>query len=251
MLHDISHDTPTQRRPDAPAGRGQLARQQAIRQIERKRRFWAGTVGTLGMIILVVIWALAEYHNAGGWPTGGFSQSSGIPTCGTTGSSIRPSCGCCSRPPTPGSSTGTSRFPKPRSSAKSSARRPALTRPRGRGARPRPATRTASRTVLIGIAVVLLAWMAIAGHHRPSQADLALPSQPGSSRSASNGACGPGTVAALGHRRVPDRRFRALRQVPRRDGSSKHSGGCRFPMPRSAPISPRRFLPGPSCRRLR
>ena len=31
------------------------------------------------MIILAVIWATAEYHNAGGWPTGGFSQSSGIP----------------------------------------------------------------------------------------------------------------------------------------------------------------------------
>ena len=31
------------------------------------------------MIILVVIWAFAEYHNAGGWPASGFSQSSGIP----------------------------------------------------------------------------------------------------------------------------------------------------------------------------
>jgi hypothetical protein len=36
-------------------------------------------VGTFGMVILVVIWAFAEYHNAGGWPTSGFSQSSGIP----------------------------------------------------------------------------------------------------------------------------------------------------------------------------
>ena len=80
MLHDISHDTPTSGAPDAAAGRGQLARQQAIRQIERRRRFRIrATVGTLGMIILVVIWALAEYHNAGGWPTSGFSQSSGIP----------------------------------------------------------------------------------------------------------------------------------------------------------------------------
>ena len=24
------------------------------------------------------MWALSEYHNAGGWPTEGFSQSSGI-----------------------------------------------------------------------------------------------------------------------------------------------------------------------------
>ena len=29
-------------------------------------------------MILVLIWALTEYHNAGGWPTHGFSQSSGI-----------------------------------------------------------------------------------------------------------------------------------------------------------------------------
>ena len=30
------------------------------------------------MMILVVIWAVSEYHNAGGWPVNGFSQSSGI-----------------------------------------------------------------------------------------------------------------------------------------------------------------------------
>ena len=30
------------------------------------------------MIILIVIWAATEYHNAGGWPTHGFSQSSGV-----------------------------------------------------------------------------------------------------------------------------------------------------------------------------
>jgi hypothetical protein len=30
------------------------------------------------MVLLVVIWATSEYHNAGGWPTHGFSQSSGI-----------------------------------------------------------------------------------------------------------------------------------------------------------------------------
>jgi hypothetical protein len=27
---------------------------------------------------LAVIWAIGEYHNAGGWPVHGFSQSSGI-----------------------------------------------------------------------------------------------------------------------------------------------------------------------------
>ena len=36
-------------------------------------------LGTLGLVILVIIWAFAEYHNAGGWPTKGFSQSSGVP----------------------------------------------------------------------------------------------------------------------------------------------------------------------------
>ena len=80
MLHDTSHDRPTGGDPNAPAGGGQLARQEAIKQIERRRHFRIrATVGTLIMVILVVIWALSEYHNAGGWPTSGFSQSSSIP----------------------------------------------------------------------------------------------------------------------------------------------------------------------------
>ncbi len=79
MLHHISHEKPGDDGPDVPADSGQLARQQAIQQIDRRRRFWIrASVGTLGMIIVVVIWALTEYHNAGGWPTNGFSQSSGI-----------------------------------------------------------------------------------------------------------------------------------------------------------------------------
>jgi hypothetical protein len=64
---------------ETPASTGRLAREQAIKQIERKRRFWISTaVSTLGMLILAAIWALTEYHNAGGWPSQGFSQSSGI-----------------------------------------------------------------------------------------------------------------------------------------------------------------------------
>lgn len=56
-----------------------LARQQAIRQIERRRRFWISTAtGAVAMVLLVVIWATSEYHNAGGWPVHGFSQSSSI-----------------------------------------------------------------------------------------------------------------------------------------------------------------------------
>lgn len=72
-------DRPAQVDPDTPAGSTQLARQLAIRQIERKRRFQINaTASAIGMILLVAIWAIAEYHNAGGWPTRGFSQSSGI-----------------------------------------------------------------------------------------------------------------------------------------------------------------------------
>jgi 2TM domain len=79
MVHDISHDKGTDTEPKVPAVSDQLARQQAIAQIERRRHFWfRATAGTIGLIILVVIWALSEYHNAGGWPTNGFSQSSGI-----------------------------------------------------------------------------------------------------------------------------------------------------------------------------
>jgi hypothetical protein len=55
------------------------ARQEAIKRIEHKRRYWISTaVSTGGMLILATIWAITEYHNAGGWPTQGFSQSSGI-----------------------------------------------------------------------------------------------------------------------------------------------------------------------------
>jgi hypothetical protein len=79
MLHDISHDTTTGGGSDAPAPGEPSARQQAIKQIQRKRRFWISTAfGTVGMILLVAIWAITEYHNAGGWPASGFSQSSGI-----------------------------------------------------------------------------------------------------------------------------------------------------------------------------
>jgi hypothetical protein len=62
-----------------PTNEGEHVRELAVEQIERKRRlhvraFGAGAVA----VVLVIIWAVAEYHNAGGWPTNGFSQSSGI-----------------------------------------------------------------------------------------------------------------------------------------------------------------------------
>ena len=75
----ITDERPAHANSDAPATTGQLTREQAIKQIERKRRYWLSTaVSTLGLLILAAIWAITEYHNAGGWPTQGFSQSSGI-----------------------------------------------------------------------------------------------------------------------------------------------------------------------------
>ena len=80
MVHDISHDKPAGSDLTTSAITAQLARQQAIQQIQRRRRFRIRvTMGILGMMILTIIWALTEYHNAGGWPANGFSQSSGIP----------------------------------------------------------------------------------------------------------------------------------------------------------------------------
>jgi len=54
-------------------------REVAVKQVERKRRFQShAIVYTAVSIFLAVIWAISEYHNAGGWPTEGFSQSSSI-----------------------------------------------------------------------------------------------------------------------------------------------------------------------------
>ncbi len=75
----IMEDRPAGTGPDASADAGQLVREQAIEQIERRRRYWVRTaIFTAAMFLLAAIWAFSEYHNAGGWPTQGFSQSSGI-----------------------------------------------------------------------------------------------------------------------------------------------------------------------------
>jgi hypothetical protein len=56
------------------------ARELAVKQIERKRRFHTRAFAAVAVgVLLVIIWAITEYHNAGGWPTSGFSQSSSIP----------------------------------------------------------------------------------------------------------------------------------------------------------------------------
>jgi 2TM domain len=62
-----------------PEGDDEEVRKLAVEQIERKRRFSMRAVGAAAVaVLLVIIWAIAEYHNAHGWPTNGFSQSSGI-----------------------------------------------------------------------------------------------------------------------------------------------------------------------------
>lgn len=80
MLPHASHDTSRDSDSHAPATTAESARQRAIREIERRRSFWIkAAMGTAAMILLAAIWAISEYHNADGWPTGGFSESSGIP----------------------------------------------------------------------------------------------------------------------------------------------------------------------------
>ncbi|HLX31204.1 MAG TPA: 2TM domain-containing protein [Gaiellaceae bacterium] len=55
-------------------------RELAIEQLQRKRRFVGRCIGVgTAIVVLAVIWATTEYHNAGGWPSHGFSQSSSIP----------------------------------------------------------------------------------------------------------------------------------------------------------------------------
>jgi hypothetical protein len=77
MLPDISHDKPHDSDQNAPVADEQLAREQAIRQIGRRRRFWFWAVlGTVVMAVVTVSWVLTQYHTAGGWPTRGFTQSS-------------------------------------------------------------------------------------------------------------------------------------------------------------------------------
>jgi len=64
----------------AAAAADTTVRELAIKEIERKRHFLTrAVIGGALIVMLVVIWAVSEYHNAGGWPSDGFSQSSSIP----------------------------------------------------------------------------------------------------------------------------------------------------------------------------
>ena len=63
-----------------PAEDTEGLRRLALERIEAKRRFLKHAIGTAAAtVLLVVIWAVSEYNNAGGWPTHGFSESSGDP----------------------------------------------------------------------------------------------------------------------------------------------------------------------------
>jgi hypothetical protein len=67
--------------PASSSGSGNYpVRELAIQQIKRKRAFQRLAVGfAAASVFLVVVWAVTEYSNAGGWPTDGFSQSSSNP----------------------------------------------------------------------------------------------------------------------------------------------------------------------------
>jgi hypothetical protein len=74
-VHGLSADSGSNSFNDS----GDVARQQAIDQIGRRRRFQrTAVISVLGMVLLVVVWAVSEYNNADGWPTNRFSQSSSI-----------------------------------------------------------------------------------------------------------------------------------------------------------------------------
>src|SRR3712207_5619514 len=50
---------------------GNSPRARALRRIERRRRFHAHAAFQAALLLLLaVVWAVSEYHNAGGWPTG-------------------------------------------------------------------------------------------------------------------------------------------------------------------------------------
>ncbi len=78
-MADAINDRPARAYAEAPVASEQHSRQQAIEQIGRRQRYWIGAaISALGMFVLAAIWAITEYHDAGGWPARGFSQSSGV-----------------------------------------------------------------------------------------------------------------------------------------------------------------------------
>jgi 2TM domain len=75
----ITNGPPPVVEPKFPVRGEDEVRELAVKQIERKRHFQMRAFsGAVVSVVLVIIWAIAEYNNAHGWPTNGFSQSSGI-----------------------------------------------------------------------------------------------------------------------------------------------------------------------------
>ncbi len=81
-LHEILHGEPPVESTDASRLDPDELHRLAVRRVERKRKFHERAIGAAVLAVIVtVIWAISEYHNAGGWPSSltSFSQSSGIP----------------------------------------------------------------------------------------------------------------------------------------------------------------------------
>ena len=79
-VQQIADGTPPVIELSAPERDDAEVRELAVKQIERKRRFEMRAFGAAVLCaFLVVVWAVSEYNNAGGWPTSGFSNSSSIP----------------------------------------------------------------------------------------------------------------------------------------------------------------------------
>ena len=79
-VQQITDGTPPVIESSPPERDDSEVRELAVKQIERKRRFeMRAFAAAVVCAFLVVVWAVSEYNNAGGWPTNGFSNSSSIP----------------------------------------------------------------------------------------------------------------------------------------------------------------------------
>jgi len=79
-VQQITDGTPPVIESSPPERDDAEVRELAVKQIERKRRFeMRAFAAAVVCAFLVVVWAVSEYNNAGGWPTNGFSNSSSIP----------------------------------------------------------------------------------------------------------------------------------------------------------------------------
>jgi len=80
VTHQTGNTTALAVDSSSPSDDEARARALAVKHIESKRAFVKHVVSyVVVMTLLVVIWAISEYNNAGGWPTDGLSQSSSIP----------------------------------------------------------------------------------------------------------------------------------------------------------------------------